>query len=191
MKVLVLSGEVTHQRPITYGFPSDWEVQVLSIVDPEHLALCEKYGDPKSISPTETVTFLKRAYDRAITQINDTETDAIVGIGYGAHVLMNLNMSHEWRGPSVFVLTEGTTKYNFVPRPLLDEIDLDIRSVKTAWITLISKETKSSGTKINLQARKTSHDLQEVLQIAVLDKNWQDCVYGTGLLTSCLKSLVM
>lgn len=112
MKVLVLSGEVTHQRPISYGFPSDWEISVLSLIDAEYLTLCEKFGDAKSIYSAETVTFLKRAYERTVDHINDHDVDVIVGIGYGAHVLMNLNTSHEWRDPSVFILTEGNVRYN-------------------------------------------------------------------------------
>lgn len=160
MKVLVLSGEVTHQRPITYGFPNEWEVRVLSIVDTEHLALCEKYGDSSSISPSEVVSFLKRAYEKTIDALRACEVDAIVGVGYGSHILANLNASHEWRGPSIYVPTEGNpTKYFFVQRPLCDDLDFDHRRVSSGWIitdedtySKFARHGKSKSTSVRTRA---------------------------------------
>lgn len=193
MKVLVLSGEVTHQRPFTYGFPTDWQVCVLSLVDTEHLTICDKYGSPACVPTAEIISFLKRGYEKSIDYLRENEPDAIIGIGYGAHVLANLNSSHEWRGPSVFVLTEGNpSKYFFAQRPLSDELDYDPRPVKSAWIVSDDDATSRIGrsTKGRSSSLKKLSDFQgSDIFIRVSDVSALTLLFSSGIVASVVRCL--
>lgn len=188
MRVLVLSGEVSHPQPMSYGFPHAWDVRTVSLVDVEYSTICEKYGNPRDVAPSDVITFLKRAYDRALAQIDQLEgnIDVIVGIGYGAHVLMNLNASREWMGPSVYILSEGNARYNFVSRPLADEIDHSVRRGESVWISTTTAGDRHRRPGRPGQSRKCSHEKNAVVQISLLHEDWSDRLYTTGLLRTCV-----
>lgn len=193
MKVLVLSGEVTHPRPLSYGLSSDWQVSVLSLVDTEHLAICDKYGSPSCVPPVDVITFLKRAYEKAISSLKSNEPDIIIGTGYGAHILSNLNASHEWRGPSVFILTEGNpTKFFFVQKPLIDDLDYDPRPIKTAWVVTdddaSSKHTRPSRGR---SASRKSQDSQSAdIFIRAHDAQTLSLLFSSGVVGSVVRCLM-
>lgn len=187
MKILVLSGEVTHQRPMSYGLPHDWSVQVLELVDPEYLTLCEKYEEPKNISLPETMSFLRRAMQLAISNIQVHDYDAVVGVGYGAHVLTNMITAYEWRGPSVLIFSEGTTRLHFTTTPPLDEVDFDTRPVKTVRVTIGDKAKLHGG-----RMRRGRHELDKgvILQAHIFNHDWAHALYATGMLESLIKIVV-
>lgn len=186
MRVLVLSGEVTHARPMSYGFPQQWETRVIELLDSEYLTLCEKYGTSKDVPAADTITFLRRAYDRALEQIELLDNlDVVVGIGYGAHVLMNLSTSCEWIGPSVYVMSEGNNRYNFVSRPLADEIDYTAKRGESIWVSISSLGDKQRRPVRVNYARKCAHEKNAIMQISLSSKDWQQRLCGTGLLELC------
>ena len=187
MRVLVLSGEVTHMRPMSYGFPHEWDVKILPLIDTEYLTLCEKYGSSWDVPPSETVHFLRHAYDLTLTHIEQLgEIDAVVGIGYGAHVLMNLSMACEWIGPSVYVMSEGATRYNFVSRPLSDEIDHSVRRGGTAWISMMCAGERDGKPGRRRHSRKCMHEKSSAVQINLPRIDWSDQLYTGGLLRACV-----
>ena len=187
MRVLVLSGEVTHTRPMSYGFPHEWDVRVLSLIDTEHLVLCEKYGGSKEVPPAETITFLKRAYDRSLACIDQAEkVDVVVGVGYGAQVLMNLSTACEWIGPSVYVLSEGVTRYSFTSRPLTDEIDHSVRRGDTAWISMMGTGERIRRVGRVGHTRKCVHEKGSSIQVNLPRPDWSDQLYTGGLLKACV-----
>lgn len=190
MKILVLSGEVTHQRPMSYGFPHEWSVQVLELVDPEYLTLCEKYEGAKHVSLPETLSFLKRAYQCSLTEIQAREYDVIVGVGYGAHVLSNMVAAYEWRGPSVFIFSEGSSRLHFVSRPPLDEIGFDTRPIRSVLVSIVSKNARRSAVKAGQQGKKSAaHDKEDVVQIVLREEDWQRNLYAAGLLSNSVNIL--
>ena len=184
MKILVLSGEVTHQRPMSYGFPHEWSVQVLDLVDPEYLALCEKYEEPKNVSLPETLSFLKRAYQCSLTEIQAREYDVIVGVGYGEHVLSNMVTAHERRGPSVFIFSEGSARLHFTSRPPLDEIGFDTRPVRSAWVTIgdKAKTRNNRREKFEFERGITTH-------VHIFEPTWEKSLYTAGMLKSLLETV--
>lgn len=182
MKILVLSGEVTHQRPMSYGLPHEWNVRSLEIVDSEYLALCEKYEEPKNVSLPETISFLKRAYQRALVEIQAQEYDTIVGIGYGAHVLSNMVTAHEWRGPSIFIFSEGSTRMHFSSRPPLDEIGFDTRPIKSAWVTIGDKAKNR-----NNRREKLEFERGIAAHVHIFEQSWEKVLYATGMLRSLIE----
>lgn len=192
MRALILSGEVTHQRPMTYGFGGEWETTTMSLIDGDHLAVCEKYGDPRNVSYAEVMTFLRRAYENVVIALQDSDPDAIVGVGYGAHVLVNLNSSHEWRGPSAFVLTEGTTaKFCFAQGPLPDEVDYEIEPVPAAWITIDDDSSRgnragrgSTSFRRLAELRRTD-TIVSVPSISALES-----LYSSGMISCVTRSLI-
>lgn len=192
MRALILSGEVTHQRPMSYGFSGDWEVSTLSVVDNDHIAVCEKYGDPRSVSQAEVMTFIKRAYDRTVLALQDSEPDAIVGVGYGAHVLVNLNSSHEWRGVSTFVLTEGSpTRFCFAQGPLPDEIDYEVEHVPSAWFTVDDDTSRGNrATRTGVSLRRLSDLRRSDIIVCVPGLSALDSLYASGVVSGVTRSLV-
>lgn len=192
MRALILSGEVMHQRPMNYGFGSEWEISTLSIVDNDHLAVCEKYGDPRSVSQSEVMTFIRRAYDRVVTTLQDSDPDAIVGVGYGAHVLLNLNSSHEWRGASTFILTEGNpAKFCFAQGPLPDEIDYEVAHVPSAWFTIDDDSSRSSrGIRAGASLRRLSDLRRSDVIISVPSLTSLDSLYSSGVISGVTRSLL-
>jgi hypothetical protein len=186
MRVLVLSGEVTHTRPMSYGLPHNWDVRYLSLVDSEYLVLCEKYGDSKEVPSADVIGFLRRAYDRAIAHVERSEEiDIIIGVGHGAHVLMNLRTAHEWTGPSVYVMSEGNARYNFAPRTLADEIDYTVRRGESVMISISNLDDKTRRPTRGGYSRKCLLEKKSVMQISLRGDNWQDRLYGTDLLKTC------
>lgn len=186
MRVLVLSGEVSQPRPMTYGFPPEWNVKVLTIVDQEFLTLCEKYEEPRGVSLPETISFIRRALQLAVTDVQSHDYDVIVGVGYGAHVLANMVTAYEWRGPSVFVFSEGTTRLHFTTPPPLDEVDFDTRSVRSARVTIGDKAKPYGG-----RGRRDRYesDRGAVLQVHVFDQDWEHALYMTGMLSSLVSTV--
>lgn len=192
MRALILSGEVTHQRPMSYGFSGDWEVSTLSVVDNDHLAVCEKYGDPKSVSQAEVMTFVRRAYDRAVLTLQESDPDAIIGVGYGAHVLLNLNSSHEWRGASTFILTEGSpAKFCFAQGPLPDEIDYEVEHVPSAWFAVDDDSSRSTrGTRGSASLRRLSDLRRSDIIVSVPGLTSLESLYAAGVVSGVTKSLI-
>lgn len=184
MRVLVLSGEVSQPRPMTYGFPSEWYVRTLPIVDQEFLTLCEKYEEPRGVSLPETLSFLRRAMQLAVTDIQAHDYDVVVGVGYGAHVLANMVTAYEWRGPSVFVFSEGTTRLHFTTPPPLDEVDFDTRPVRSARVTIGDKAKSHGG---RGKRDRYESDKGVVLQAHVFEKDWEHALYTTGMLGSLVR----
>jgi len=185
MKALVISGEISCPRPISYGLTGDIETKTLGIIDQEFLSLCEKYGDAKNISTSEMQSFIKRSYESALSAVQSDDFDVIVGVGYGAQVLINLNNSYEWRGPSVFVFTEGTARTNVSLRPLPDEIDFDTRPVCSAIIVV-----DDSTQKIGSSVKRVSQDLHVLMHINISPGLWDSLFQRAGILLSCVKSIV-
>lgn len=191
MKILVLSGEVTNQRPMSYGLPPEWSVQVLELIDPEFLTLCEKYEDHKSVSLPESLSFIKRAYQSVLLEVQAHDYDAVVGIGYGAHVLSNMVTAHEWRGASVLIFSEGNTRLHFSSRPPLDEIGFDTRPVRSALVSIISKNARRSPSKNGQQGNKrAAHEREDLIQITLREEDWQTNLFTFGLLSNALKILM-
>jgi hypothetical protein len=185
MKVLVLSGEVTHQRPMSYGLPAEWECRTISLIDPEYATLHEKYGDATCITPFEIISFLKRAYEKSLTLIKEFDADVIVGVGHGAHVLSNLNISYEWRGPSVFIFSEGSARFNFVPRPQPDEVEFNTQPVRSARVVI---GDKARIVRQGSQGRKqsTDRDRGTIVHIQIPGANWEKTLYSSGMLKTLL-----
>jgi hypothetical protein len=186
MRVLVLSGEVTHTRPMSYGFPPKWHVNVLTIVDQEFLTLCEKYEDPHRVSLPETISFLRRALQLVVTDVQSHDYDVIVGVGYGAHVLANMVTAYEWRGPSIFVFSEGTTRLYFTTPPPLDEVEFDTRPIRSAHVTIGDKAKLYRG-----RGRRDRYEFDRgtVLQVHVFDHDWERALYMTGMLSSLVSTV--
>lgn len=190
MRVLVLSGEVTHTRPMSYGFPPDWDLQVVSLIDPEYLVLCEKYGSVRDVPPAETITFLRRAYDQALTHIEQVKKlDVVIGTGYGAQVLMNLSTACEWIGPAVYVLSEGITRYNFVSRPLSDEIDHTVPRGETAWVSMVGSNERNRKAGRTSHTRKCVHEKSSAIQLNLPRADWAEHLYAYGLLRTCVDAV--
>lgn len=192
MRALILAGEVTHQRPMSYGFMGDWETSTLSIVDPEFAALCEKYEDPSSVTHAELLSFLRRAYDRSLAALHAAEVDAVVGIGYGAHILLNLNSSHEWRGTSTYVITEGSPlKYIFTPGPLPDEHDYQHGPVSTAWFIVDDdRGRRRRANRTAPSARKIVESRRSDTVVCVPDASHMNKLYSSGVVSSVTRSLL-
>ena len=192
MRALILTGEVTHQRPMSYGFTGDWVTTTLSLIDPEFTSLCEKYENAGSITHAEFVSFLRRAYDRSLVALHAAEIDAVVGIGYGAHVLVNLNSSHEWRGASTFIVSEGNPlKYCFASGPLPDDQDYQHGDVSSAWFVVDDdraqkKRTNRSGSSI----RKITESRRSDTVICVPNITQMNKLYVSGVVSSITRTLL-
>jgi len=172
---------------MSYGLPHDWDVRVLPLIDAEYMTLCEKYGGSHDIPAAETVSFLRRAYDRTLAHIEQLGTlDAVVGVGYGAHVLMNLSTACEWIGPSVYVMSEGVTRYSFTSRALADEIDRSARRGDTAWISMASPQDRNGKSRRIGRSRKCIHERSSAVQVNLPRKDWFDQLYSGGLLEACV-----
>jgi len=170
---------------MSYGFPQQWETRVIELLDSEYLTLCEKYEGSKSVSLPETLSFLKRAYQRVLSEIHEKDYDAIVGIGYGAHVLSNMVTAYEWRGPSVFIFSEGSARMQFTSRPPLDEVEFDTRPVRSVWITIGDKaKTRNS------RREKYEVDRGIATHTHIFDQNWEKTLYSSGALVSLLVSVL-
>lgn len=184
-KVLVLSGEVTHQRPMSYGLPAEWECRTMSLIDSEYAALHEKYGDATCIAPVEVISFLKRAYEKSLALIKEFDADVIIGIGHGAHVLSNLNTSYEWRGPSVFIFSEGSARFNFVHRPQPDEVEFSTRPVKSARV-IIGDKTRFLRQGSQVRKQSPDRDRGTIAHIQIPGANWEKTLYTSGMLKTLL-----
>lgn len=192
MRALILTGEVTHQRPMSYGFIGDWVTTTLSLIDPEFTSLCEKYEDPGSVTHAELLSFLRRAYDSSLVALHATEIDAIVGIGYGAHILLNLNNAHEWRGASTFVLTEGNPlKYCFTSGPLPDEQDYQHGLVQSAWFIVdndITQKRRSSAASTSF--RKITEARRTDIIVRVPSITHMNRLYTSGVVSTATCTLL-
>ncbi len=193
MKALILSGEVTHQRPMSYGFGGDWETETVPLIDSEHITVCEKYGDSRSVSQAEVMTLVRRAYERVVSVLLNSDPDAVVGVGYGAHVLLNLNSSHEWRGPSTFILSEGNpAKFCFAQGPLPDEIDYDPESVAAAWFIVDEEMPRSSrAARSGTSLRRLSDMRRRDIIVSVPNGAVLSELYTAGVIAGVTRSLLM
>lgn len=184
MKVLVISGEVSQQRPLTYGLPRDWTEKTVAVVDQELEALVLKYGDVKSVPPVETGKFLVRSAGRIIREVRDPELSVVVATGAGVHVAQTLIDSRDWNGPTVFVDPEGTFRRTQFTLP--DECEFDFEAEdpgpdtrRTAWI--LRGNTSSSQMKRIRSLRDSS------CIVTVSESDFYSAVYGSSLLESCIK----
>lgn len=184
MRVLVISGEVSLPQPFSYGLTGASDVKTIGIIDQKFLALTEKYGDSRSISVFEMQNFMKSAVEHATTAVRNAEVDVVVGVGYGAQVLSNLNNSYEWRGPSIFVYSEGTTRVNVTSRPLPEEVDFDTRPVRSAVI-VVDNATQKIGSSV----KRISQDLDVAMHVNVSSKLWDSLFHKSGILSACVDSI--
>jgi hypothetical protein len=102
-------------------------------------------------------------------------------VGYGAQVLSNLNNSYEWRGPSIFVYSEGATRVNVTPRPLPEEVDFDTRPVRSAVI-VVDDATQKIGSSV----KRISQDLDVAMHVNVSSKLWDSLFHKSGILSACV-----
>jgi hypothetical protein len=186
MRVLVISGEVSLPRPFAYGLTGASDVKTIGIVDQDFLALCEKYGDSRSISSSEMQSFMKSAVEHTTSVVRNTDIDVVVGVGYGAQVLSNLNNAYEWRGPSVFVYSEGTTRVSVTSRPLPEEVDFDTRPVRSV-VVVVDDSTQKIGSSV----KRISQDLDVVMHLNVSSKMWDSLFYKHGVISSCVHSIAL
>jgi hypothetical protein len=185
MRVLVISGEVSLPRPFSYGLTGASDVKTIGVIDQDFLALIEKYGEACSISSAETQSFMKSAVIRAQEAVREADVDVVVGVGYGAQVLSNLNNSYEWRGPSVFIYSEGSVRTMVTSRPLPEEVDFDTRPVPSA-IVVVDNATQKIGSPI----KRLSQDLDVLMHINLHPSLWESLFYKGGILWGCTLSLV-
>lgn len=185
MKVLVISGEVSQQRPLTYGLPRDWSEKSVTTVDQELEALVQKYGDIRNIPPADTGRFLSKSAGRIARDVRDTDLSVVVATGTGVHVAQALIDSRDWTGPTVFVDPEGAFRRMQFALPEECEFDFEAEDPgpetrKTAWI-LRSGSTSASQLK-KIRALRDSSCI-----VSVSESDFCSAVYTSGLLESCIK----
>jgi hypothetical protein len=119
-----------------------------------------------------------------LSEIHEKDYDAIVGIGYGAHVLSNMVTAYEWRGPSVFVFSEGSARMQFTSCPPLDEVEFDTRPVRSAWITIGDKaKTRNS------RREKNEVDLDIAVHAHITSSMFSSLFYKSGMLRSLIEAI--